>query len=1003
MQKLFGIPIDDLLYGLLAALAAGLLVLVFQAMRNPVLFKTGVRNITRRPVQTSLIVLGLMLATLLFSAALVTGDTMSYSVKKSAIEGLGPVDVVVQTKGKVTRGNGFIGRIRTQAKDTYFGKDKYEKVRDALSGKGYADGVTPIISEQTPALSPKNQQNVPAMTVLGVANDYARQIARLSGKNGELKVTDLKKSEIYLNDEAAEKLDVKIGDEVQLFMAVRPISVKVTGVFEEGGHPSSGPVLVMSASRMQELVSRKDKFNSVLISGKGDEIEGVKKTNAILDELKPVLTGGGLEAKEVKKDTLEDAEKAAASFTSVFIIFGQFSMIAGIMLIFLIFVMLAAERKTELGVMRALGCQRRDILKIFTFEGTVYAVLSAAIGAVLGLGVGWGMVRILARAFGQIEDLKLIFHVEPKSFAIAYAMGVITTFLVVFFSAWRTGHINIVRAIRDLPEPKKAGRSVKWLILSLALLLFGALLTSSGLNAKQLSPFMIGTSFIIVGVPLSARYLRLPDRAAFTLAGVGLLVWWLLPADIFQKLLNLPDMKSGIEMFFVSGVSIVAGAIWAVMYNSDVLLSIVVAIFGRFKGLPPMLRIAVNYPMKNRFRTGMALAMFALIIFTMVFMGTIILGVGSIYNDIDGLSGGFQIQGVTGYSNPVRGVWKTLDEKGKNTGPKDFKAIVSFSMAGVEMRQTGAKKKWVEYPLQGMDAGYTDNTNYTFKLRAAGYASDRAVWKALQEKPGLAVVHANIVPAKTDYNVGDEPPDFMLGGFYRDDKKLPETYIEVRDSATGKTSKLKVIGVIEDMAVGVYNGVFTSQKTIDEILPAPVPAVTYWFKVKPGVDVREASKALTKTFYENGMSTTNLEENIKKMMQVNVMMNRLIQGFMGLGLVVGIAALGVIAARSVVERRQQIGMLRAIGFRRGMVQNTFILESSFVAVLGIVIGSALGLILSYNSMPEFEKQIPGMTFMLPWGSVLVVAVIAYGASLLTTYLPARQASRVYPAEALRYE
>lgn len=55
--------------------------------------------------------------------------------------------------------------------------------------------------------------------------------------------------------------------------------------------------------------------------------------------------------------------------------------------------------------------------------------------------------------------------------------------------------------------------------------------------------------------------------------------------------------------------------------------------------------------------------------------------------------------------------------------------------------------------------------------------------------------------------------------------------------------------------------------------------------------------------------------------------NRLIQGFMGLGLIVGVAALGVISARSVVERRQQIGMLRAIGFRRSMVRDAFLLES----------------------------------------------------------------------------
>jgi putative ABC transport system permease protein len=40
---------------------------------------------------------------------------------------------------------------------------------------------------------------------------------------------------------------------------------------------------------------------------------------------------------------------------------------------------------------------------------------------------------------------------------------------------------------------------------------------------------------------------------------------------------------------------------------------------------------------------------------------------------------------------------------------------------------------------------------------------------------------------------------------------------------------------------------------------------------------------------------------------------------------------------------------------------------------------------------------------MPWSALLVVVVAGYAASLLTTYLPARRASRVYPAEALRYE
>ena len=54
----------------------------------------------------------------------------------------------------------------------------------------------------------------------------------------------------------------------------------------------------------------------------------------------------------------------------------------------------------------------------------------------------------------------------------------------------------------------------------------------------------------------------------------------------------------------------------------------------------------------------------------------------------------------------------------------------------------------------------------------------------------------------------------------------------------------------------------------------------------------------------------------------------ILQGFMGLGLIVGIAAVGVIAFRSIVERRQQIGMLRALGFQRSMISQAFVMESA---------------------------------------------------------------------------
>jgi ABC-type antimicrobial peptide transport system permease subunit len=96
-------------------------------------------------------------------------------------------------------------------------------------------------------------------------------------------------------------------------------------------------------------------------------------------------------------------------------------------------------------------------------------------------------------------------------------------------------------------------------------------------------------------------------------------------------------------------------------------------------------------------------------------------------------------------------------------------------------------------------------------------------------------------------------------------------------------------------------------------------------------------------------------------------------------------------------------MVRAIGFQRIMVQTSFLLESSFVALLGIGIGVALGMGLSVQILDEMRAAFPSIQYQVPVANVVIVVLIAYFASLLTTFIPSVQASRIYPAEALRYE
>jgi ABC-type lipoprotein release transport system permease subunit len=78
------------------------------------------------------------------------------------------------------------------------------------------------------------------------------------------------------------------------------------------------------------------------------------------------------------------------------------------------------------------------------------------------------------------------------------------------------------------------------------------------------------------------------------------------------------------------------------------------------------------------------------------------------------------------------------------------------------------------------------------------------------------------------------------------------------------------------------------------------------------------------------------------------------------------------------------------------------MESSLIAILGLLIGTLIGVWQSYRFF-VVDKNFGTVAFHVPMVEISLILVGAYLATLVTTYLPARSASRVAPAEALRYE
>jgi len=166
------------------------------------------------------------------------------------------------------------------------------------------------------------------------------------------------------------------------------------------------------------------------------------------------------------------------------------------------------------------------------------------------------------------------------------------------------------------------------------------------------------------------------------------------------------------------------------------------------------------------------------------------------------------------------------------------------------------------------------------------------------------------------------------------------------------------------------------------------------------VDVNEQSKLLEREFMMHGMKVLVIIDNVNFILDVERSIVTLMQGYMSIGLIVGIAGLGIIAIRSVAERTREIGMIRAIGFTRRMVTAAFMIENLFMVILACFIGVLMGIGIGHQA---YQALFAGdIEFISPWTNIILLASVAVVATVVTGIFPGRKAANVPPSEALRY-
>ncbi|MCG6498385.1 FtsX-like permease family protein [Kitasatospora sp. A2-31] len=967
----------DLLLPLLGILGIALLTLLLVAARQPVVRRLALRQVARRRTEAALVIGGSVLGTAIIVGALVVGDTLNFSVRQDAYRTLGPVDErIVSTD---TGGHDVASRLQPLAADPD------------------VDGVLTAQVTQAAAVNNRGARPVAEPRVLAwqLDLDAAGRFGTVGGDSG-LRGPVPPPGQVVLNEPLAHSLRVGAGQVITVYLYGHPVDYTVARVVPQQGLAGTGlggrvnrnvflPPGALAAAGGQAA-------SVTMVSNRGGVEGGEKLTDPVTAKIRTALGPDSARAAvdTPKHTVLQQARETGDALGALFLMIGSFSIIAGALLLVNIFVMLAEERKAQLGMLRAVGLKRSRLVGSFSLEGAVYALAGALPGVAIGLGVGWGVAVVAAQIFKSWSvdgsGLDITFAATPTSLLNGAALGLAIALAAIVATSFRISRFNIIAAIRDLPADTGRRTRRRLLIVCTALSVLCALAAVPAIARSQAEQtYLLPALAVALAVPAARRVM--PRRAADSLAAGFVLLWTLAASVVRPRVFDSPSMA----VYVILGSLAAFSAVVLVSENQQALVRPVRRLMDRPTQQGLAARLAAAYPLAKRFRTGSTLVMYTLITLVLVLL-TQISGImnASVDRAVADATAGYTLRldynpqaagadpladlGSAAYAGQVSAVTPLLNARGQSTDPGH--------------RTT----KPLETAVVGVPDGAV--TAITFRDRLPGLPDDPAVWTALATHPEYVVV---------DNFFGHTGGP--AGKYY-----APGDTLTLTDPASGRAEQKTIAGVLNSglafypatgSSTTIYPLVEGSASVTGQFGPQARTASAL-VRTGQGTSPEELAGRLQGSHLSASLVATPIASDVHRLFAANTAFFRLMQGFLALGLGIGITGLGVVMVRAVRERRRTIGVLRALGCQARTVERSFLWESGFVALEGVLLGSLLGVLttwLMYLKSSAFAGLEGG--FPIEWGPIATLAGCTLAASLLAALGPARHAARIRPALAVR--
>lgn len=344
---------------------------------------------------------------------------------------------------------------------------------------------------------------VTALTLVGVDPEIAPELHAYSLPQGRfLERGDGKV--VVISERLANEVGLKLNDTFKLLTPSGVVKMTIVGLTPGRALVGNEQVLI-TLSEAQKLFDMSGHISVIEANlTTQDEARSQAIINAIKTQLGGAYTLGGLSSGSEFAGAMQLGQ-------TVFNMFGVFALIMGGFIIFNTFRTIVAERRHDIGMLRAIGASRKTIIGLMLTEGLVQGLVGTAIGLGLGYLLGVAITAGTSPIMKNVMNIELKVVVDPWLVVVSIILGVGVTLFSSLLPAWNASRVTPIEALR--PSVSRIAQQISRIGVIVGAVMI--VLSAAGLLTGVFAFVALGGVFFLIGLVLVAPILVKPVAHAF--------------------------------------------------------------------------------------------------------------------------------------------------------------------------------------------------------------------------------------------------------------------------------------------------------------------------------------------------------------------------------------------------------------------------------------------------------------------------------------------------------